>query len=140
MYRLTNSQLVMLNKKITGDKCEVKNENLLDKINNQVYEQDEEGFYVYRDTVHKAAKYAEIFSYEQPFMSGNLETGVLIATTLLSINNNPVNYTDEDIKKFMADLEKHDINYEDIVSWLKARTKPNTYEKYDQISSEHRKK
>lgn len=123
MNRLSASQIYKINCRILGtednfnDKDE-KFKNILKNISFSPYEKDEKLFYLYRDTVSKAAKLSYDIATIKPFVKGNIKTAVFIALTLLQINqiNTKEGYQD-DLPTFLAALE--DRNFEQIENWLR---------------------
>ena len=128
MNKLTPEQLLLLNRKITaGDSSSVlrvtKEE--LKEIADIPYIQDKRFFYVHKNTIHKAAKLANLIACRKPFFEENRETAILAMLTLLSINGYKIANYREDMEKLWDCLEKDET--EGICQWIKAHVVDDGY-------------
>lgn len=122
MNKLTAKQLQMFNKKIVAPGNEknkpVLSMDVLEKIAAIPYEQDEAFFYIYRDTIEKAAILGCSIQKMKPFKEGNSETAILAMLTLLDVNGYEIIDYEKDIATLFEALE----DYEVLCEWLKGHT------------------
>lgn len=119
MNRLTPEQLVLLNKKITGDESGDLRVRFseLEEIAQIPYEQNERFFYKYKGVKEKAAELGSLIAKREPFEKANLETAVLALLTLLDINNyRLINYS-QDIETLCIYLKEPETN--NVRQWIK---------------------
>lgn len=126
MNKLSASQIYKINCRILGTEVNFNEmdedfKNSLKDIAFSPYEQDEKFFYLYRDTVAKAAKLSCDIATIKPFEKSNTKTALFTALVLLQINqiNTKESYQD-DLPTFLAALE--DGNFEQIEDWLREHT------------------
>lgn len=118
MNKLTPEQLMLLNRKVTGEKDVVLQENFneLKRITNIPYQKNEELFYEFKTVVDKAAKLGNLIALQKPFVKGNKETAIVAMLTLLDINGRKVENYANDIDELCKYLEEP--TEENIREWI----------------------
>jgi len=119
---------LLLNRKITaGDSASVLQVTMEDlkEIADIPYIQDKRFFYVHKNTIHKAAKLANLIARRKPFSKGNRETAILAMLTLLSINGYKIANYREDMEKLIDCLEKDETD--EVCQWIKAHVVDDGY-------------
>ena len=77
----------------------------------------------YPSLEHKAAAILESFVKNHPMIDGNKRSGWLSANMFLDINDVDVDCSHDDAFNFILAIATGQREFEDIVSWLSARTK-----------------
>lgn len=118
MNKLTPEQLMLLNRKVTGEKDVVLQENFneLKRITNIPYQKNEELFYEFKTVIDKAAKLGNLIALQKPFVKGNKETAIVAMLTLLDINGRKVENYANDIDELCKYLEEP--TEENIREWI----------------------
>lgn len=121
MNKLTAKQLLMLNRKIVEEDDEplrpYRDMDVLERIAAIPYEKDEEFFYIYRDTIEKAAILGCSLHKCKAFADGNSETAALAMFTLLDINGYELVDFGNDLDELFEHLERQ--NFESVCAWIK---------------------
>lgn len=118
MNKITAGQLIIINRKVTGDTEHISDraKNDVDEIIRIIYEQDEMFFYKYKGIVTKAVKLGSLISKTRPFRSGNDKTAVISALTLLELNGVKLKDYEEKIEELVDIFKKGSL--EDGCDWI----------------------
>lgn len=81
------------------------------------------GEYLYTTSIEKAAALGESLIKNHPFVDGNKRTGLLAMLSLLLDFGLKTIATEEELYNFTISISTGEINFEQIVSWLKENTK-----------------
>ena len=116
MNKLVSRQIIEINRKLSGNCSNEKTIKKLNAILLEIYSKDKEGFYIFRDSVSKAAKLACELYNQKPFANKNLATAIYTAFILLQVNGIALTGYDNDLKT----LQTHIINNDNfaVESWI----------------------
>ena len=111
MNKLTAKQLLMINRKLVGEDVADSDESLkiLEEIAKIPYEQDERFFYIYKNTVAKAAKLGCAIARIKPFRKKNNQSAVFSLLTLLELNKIKLVDYENDLATLVSLLEAGDV-------------------------------
>ena len=112
MNKLTAKQLLMINRKLSGETTAV-SDNLMKKledISKMPYEQNENFFYVYRNTVAKASKLGCSIATIKPFREKNNQTAILALLSLLELNKIQLTAYEAHLQTLVTLLESGDVD------------------------------
>ena len=82
-----------------------------------------DGVDLYLTIVEKAAAIIESIIINHPFVDGNKRTGYLAMLAYLKMGKLEINALNSDLYNFTINISTGEINFEQIVSWLKENTK-----------------
>ena len=84
-----------------------------------------DGVELYPSKEEKAAKIAYSLVSNHAFVDGNKRIGVFVMLSFLSLNGIRIDATDEDIVQLGLGIADGSVEYEGIVSWIKAHRTEN---------------
>jgi len=118
MNKLTAKQLLMINRKLTGEDAKASDELLkkLEEISKMPYEQDERFFYKYKNTVAKASKLGCSIARIKPFRNKNNQTAIISLLSLLELNKVKIVDYENDLTTLVSLLESGDV--EKTCAWI----------------------
>ena len=108
----------------TGGSIGVRDEGLLDSALESAFATFE-GVELYPSKEEKAAKIAYSLVSNHAFVDGNKRIGVFVMLSFLSLNGIRIDATDEDIVQLGLGIADGSVEYEGIVSWIKAHRTEN---------------
>lgn len=103
----------------TGGSIGVRDEGLLDSALESAFATFD-GVELYPSKEEKAAKIAYSLVSNHAFVDGNKRIGVFVMLSFLSLNGIRIDATDEDIVQLGLGIADGSVEYEGIVSWIKA--------------------
>ena len=103
----------------TGGSIGVRDEGLLDSALESAFA-TVDGVELYPSKEEKAAKIAYSLVSNHAFVDGNKRIGVFVMLSFLSLNGIRIDATDEDIVQLGLGIADGSVEYEGIVSWIKA--------------------
>lgn len=103
----------------TGGSIGVRDEGLLDSALESAFAIFD-GVELYPSKEEKAAKIAYSLVSNHAFVDGNKRIGVFVMLSFLSLNGIRIDATDEDIVQLGLGIADGSVEYEGIVSWIKA--------------------
>ena len=122
MKILSKRQILMLHTALiaqSGGLDGIRDEGLLDSALNAPFqtfaEQD-----LYPTVLEKAARLGFGLICNHPFLDGNKRIGTHIMLTFLDINQLSLSYKDEDLISAILKVAAGTMNYDELLSWLKA--------------------
>ena len=124
MNKLISKQITEINHKLSGNKGSDDLINTIDNILLEVYAKDENGFYIFRNSISKASKLACELYNQKPFARKNLSTAIYTALVLLQINGIALSGYDNDLDTLKKYISNNDnISME---SWINKYILNNT--------------
>ena len=108
----------------TGGSIGVRDEGLLDSALESAFATFD-GVELYPSKEEKAAKIAYSLVSNHAFVDGNKRIGVFVMLSFLSLNGIRIDATDEDIVQLGLGIADGSVEYERIVSWIKAHRTEN---------------
>ena len=108
----------------TGGSIGVRDEGLLDSALESAFVTFD-GVELYPSKEEKAAKIAYSLVSNHAFVDGNKRIGVFVMLSFLSLNGIRIDATDEDIVQLGLGIADGSVEYEGIVSWIKAHRTEN---------------
>lgn len=108
----------------TGGSIGVRDEGLLDSALESAFATFD-GVELYPSKEEKAAKIAYSLVSNHAFVDGNKRIGVFVMLSFLSLNGIRIDATDEDIVQLGLGIADGSVEYEGIVSWIKAHRTEN---------------
>ena len=108
----------------TGGSIGVRDEGLLDSALESAFATFD-GVELYPSKEEKAAKIAYSLVSNHAFDDGNKRIGVFVMLSFLSLNGIRIDATDEDIVQLGLGIADGSVEYEGIVSWIKAHRTEN---------------
>ncbi|MBQ3274191.1 MAG: type II toxin-antitoxin system death-on-curing family toxin [Christensenellaceae bacterium] len=108
----------------TGGSIGVRDEGLLDSALESAFATFD-GVELYPSKEEKAAKIAYSLVSNHAFVDGNKRIGVFVMLSFLSLNGIRIDATDEDIVQLGLGIADGSVEYEWIVSWIKAHRTEN---------------
>ena len=84
-----------------------------------------DGKELYPTPIEKAAAILESIVKNHPFIDGNKRTGYVLARLILMDNGFDINASQEQKYKFVIRISKGELNFEQILEWLKDCTQGN---------------
>ena len=103
----------------TGGSIGVRDEGLLDSALESAFATFD-GVELYPSKEEKAAKIAYSLVSNHAFVDGNKRIGVFVMLSFLSLNGIRIDATDEEIVQLGLGIADGSVEYERIVSWIKA--------------------
>ena len=103
----------------TGGSIGVRDEGLLDSALESAFATFD-GVELYPSKEEKAAKIAYSLVSNHAFVDGNKRIGVFVMLSFLSLNGIRIDAADEDIVQLGLGIADGSVEYEGIVSWIKA--------------------
>ena len=108
----------------TGGSIGVRDEGLLDSALESAFATFD-GVELYPSKEEKAAKIAYSLVSNHAFVDGNKRIGVFVMLSFLSLNGIRIDATDEDIVQLGLGIADGSVEYEGIISWIKAHRTEN---------------
>jgi len=105
-----------------GGAKEIRDRNLLLSAINRPF-QTFDGKELYPEPFEKAAALGESLIINHPFVDGNKRTALLAMLALLKEYGIDLSVTDNDLYSFIIKMSTGEKKFEDIVAWLKAKSK-----------------
>ena len=122
MIRLSRDKVKLIHQLLaeeTGGSIGVRDEGLLDSALESAFATSD-GVELYPSKEEKAAKIAYSLVSNHAFVDGNKRIGVFVMLSFLSLNGIRIDATDEDIVQLGLGIADGSVEYEGIVSWIKA--------------------
>ena len=122
MIRLSRDKVKLIHQLLaeeTGGSIGVRDEGLLDSALESAFATFD-GVELYPSKEEKAAKIAYSLVSNHAFVDGNKRIGVFVMLSFLSLNGIRIDATDEDIVQLGLGIADGSVEYEWIVSWIKA--------------------
>lgn len=122
MIRLSRDKVKLIHQLLaeeTGGSIGVRDEGLLDSALESAFAIFD-GVELYPSKEEKAAKIAYSLVSNHAFVDGNKRIGVFVMLSFLSLNGIRIDATDEDIVQLGLGIADGSVEYEGIVSWIKA--------------------
>jgi len=122
MIRLSRDKVKLIHQLLaeeTGGSIGVRDEGLLDSALESAFATFD-GVELYPSKEEKAAKIAYSLVSNHAFVDGNKRIGVFVMLSFLSLNGIRIDATDEDIVQLGLGIADGSVEYEGIVSWIKA--------------------
>ena len=122
MIRLSRDKVKLIHQLLaeeTGGRSGVRDEGLLDSALESAFATFD-GVELYPSKEEKAAKIAYSLASNHAFVDGNKRIGVFVMLSFLSLNGIRIDATDEDIVQLGLGIADGSVEYEGIVSWIKA--------------------
>ena len=127
MIRLSRDKVKLIHQLLaeeTGGSIGVRDEGLLDSALESAFATFD-GVELYPSKEEKAAKIAYSLVSNHAFVDGNKRIGVFVMLSFLSLNGIRIDATDEDIVQLGLGIADGSVEYEWIVSWIKAHRTEN---------------
>ena len=122
MIRLSRDKVKLIHQLLaeeTGGSIGVRDDGLLDSALESAFATFD-GVELYPSKEEKAAKIAYSLVSNHAFVDGNKRIGVFVMLSFLSLNGIRIDATDEDIVQLGLGIADGGVEYEGIVSWIKA--------------------
>ncbi len=122
MIRLSRDKVKLIHQLLaeeTGGSIGVRDEGLLNSALESAFTIFD-GVELYPSKEEKAAKIAYSLVSNHAFVDGNKRIGVFVMLCFLSLNGIRIDATDEDIVQLGLGIADGSVEYEGIVSWIKA--------------------
>ena len=119
MNKLTAKQLFQINQQfsIVKDEYDEALRNKVTAVADMPYVQDERFFFIYKDTVEKAAKLGCSIAYWRPFRSANTKTAIISMLTLLEVNGIKLEGYSDDMDNLISIIEGDKV--QECIGWIK---------------------
>ena len=118
MIKITEDQMIELNKKVLNGQSSMVDSNALNSMYDEVYQANENGFFEYKNIYERAAKMLELFSIKKPFEKENNKTAILYLLTLFKVNGIELEYTEESLAQLIYGLKEQTLTYNDCLKWI----------------------
>ena len=122
MIRFSRDKVKLIHRLLaekTGGSIGVRDEGLLNSALESAFATFD-GVELYPSKEEKAAKIAYSLVSNHAFVDGNKRIGVFVMLSFLSLNGIRIDATDEDIVQLGLGIADGSVEYEGIVSWIKA--------------------
>ena len=117
-YIITKEQIIRMNQTVSnsyGKDSYLVDPISLDQMVAETYAKDQnDNFYIYKNTLEKAAKMYSLFQINKPFEEYNEKTGLLYLLTMLDVNNMRIDTNDEILLELMTGSG----TYEEALDWI----------------------